>query len=149
MDTIICSTMHSPECILVFLFPTPSHSKCTQTRILAKCPMESPVGQRSFSFVGASLWHSLPPSVCAADSLLQFSRLASIVIASNWLHVHDFTWHCHWILTICMCMALLRLCCLSYSLIHYNSSNCHHNWLHVHHFTCLTICICMALHDYL
>ena len=69
---------------LTALFNTPSHSYSTRKRYLVSLPpTKSSYGQCSFSFLGASLWRSLPPSVCNSQSLSSFTRSASAFITSN------------------------------------------------------------------
>ena len=75
-----CHKSLSPS-YLSALFNTPSHNYSTRKRNLVNLPPnKSSNGQCSFSFLGASLWHSLPPSICTSQSLASFTRSAAASI---------------------------------------------------------------------
>ena len=60
------------------LFHEPSHRYSTRNSNLVNLPpVKSSYGQRSPSFLGVSLWRSLPVSIRNSDSLLTFTRAAS------------------------------------------------------------------------
>ena len=69
---------------LTSLFNTSSHKYSTRKNNLVNLPpVKSSYGQCSFSFLGVSLWRSLPPSIRAFQSLASFTRAASAFITST------------------------------------------------------------------
>ena len=75
-----CHNFLAPPC-LSSPFHGPSHrySTCNSTLVNLP-PVESSYGQHSLSFLGVSLWHSLPLSFRNSDSLATFTRAASVFI---------------------------------------------------------------------
>ena len=77
------------------LFHIPSHRYSTRNSNLVNLPpVKSSYGQRSLSFLGVSLWRSLPVSIRNSDSLVTFTRAASAfycLLVRKHLHGHQST----------------------------------------------------------
>ena len=68
---------------LYSLFHGPSHRYSTHNSTIVNLPpVKSSYGQHLLSFLGVSLWHSLPLSIRNSDSLATFTRAASAFIIS-------------------------------------------------------------------
>ena len=79
-----CLSSNAPS-YLSRLFSSPStfRNTCSSTTHQLNFPaLKSSLGQRAFSFAGASLWHSLPPSVRCSSDYSQFCK-ACLALYSN------------------------------------------------------------------
>ena len=71
-----CLSSKAPS-YLSCLFPSPPtfHNTRSSTTHQHNLPaLKTSLGQRTFSFAGASLWRSLPPSVCCSSDYSQFCK---------------------------------------------------------------------------
>ena len=93
--TFKCHNSLAPP-YLAFLFHKPSHRYSTRNSNLVNLPPVQSFtnGQHSLSYLGVSLWCSLPLSIRNSGSLVTFTQATSVFYYLNWLlvceHLHDY-----------------------------------------------------------